>query len=207
MVRSSLLGKPSRIPLSAVFAFPEADSRGYRMNDQTEVAVFSDEDRGKLVNYFARVHYEPSTGIFTWAVSARGISAGKVAGSISIHGYRLIKLGRKPFRAGRLAWFLTHGEWPSGEIDHINGNKLDDRIANLRVVDRAGNSQNKGGAQKNNKSCGLLGVTWNKQHRRWQSKIMANGIRYHVGYFNDPHEASAAYMEAKSRLHIGGRSH
>ena len=53
----------------------------------------------------------------------------------------------------------------------------------------------------------LLGVTWNKQHQRWQSKIMANKMRHHVGYFDTPEEAHAAYMAAKSRLHIGGRSH
>lgn len=159
------------------------------------------------MNYYERIHYEALTGAFTWAVSAPGISAGKRAGSISKYGYRVIKLGRRQIRACRLAWFLTHGRWPNGEIDHINGNRLDDRLSNLRVVDRAGNSQNKAGAQVNNFSCGLLGTTWNKQHQRWQAKIMANKVRHHVGYFDSPEEAHAAYMAAKARLHIGGRSH
>ena len=159
------------------------------------------------MNYRDRIHYDPATGVFTWAVSAPGVTAGKPAGSVSVYGYRVIRLARKSIRACRLAWFLSHGVWPNGEIDHINGNRLDDRLENLRVVDRAGNSQNKGGAQANNLSCGLLGVTWNKQHQRWQAKLMAHKVRHHVGYFDTPEEAHAAYMAAKARLHIGGRSH
>lgn len=62
-------------------------------------------------------------------------------------------------------------------------------------------------AQANNHSCGLRGVTWNKQHRRWQSKLMANKVVYHVGYFRTPEEAHEAYMRLKARLHLGGRSH
>lgn len=159
------------------------------------------------MNYYDRIHYNPATGVFSWAVSAPGITAGKIAGSVSVHGYRVIRLGKKSIRACRLAWFVSKGVWPNGEIDHINGDRLDDRLENLRVVDRAGNSQNKCGAQANNRSCGLLGVTWNKQHQRWQAKIMANKVRHHVGYFDNPEEAHTAYIAAKARLHIGGRSH
>lgn len=159
------------------------------------------------MNIFERLSYDAATGAFTWAAPGRGISAGKAAGCVSAHGYRLIRLGRKSFRACRLAWFLVHGQWPAGEIDHINGIRLDDRIENLRVVDRAGNSQNKRGAQANNKSCRLLGVTWNKQHERWQAKITARKVRHHVGYFSTATEAHAAYMAEKARLHIGGCRH
>ena len=72
---------------------------------------------------------------------------------------------------------------------------------NLRLADRSANMQNKRAAMSNNKSCGLLGVTWNKQHRRWQSKLMANKKRYHVGYFETAEQAHAAYLLAKRRLH------
>lgn len=159
------------------------------------------------MNFYERINYNPATGQFTWAVSAPGIRAGKRAGAVSVYGYRVIKVGGRQVRACRLAWFLTHSEWPVAEIDHIDGDRLNDRIENLRVVDRAANSQNKGGAQRNNRSCGLLGVTWNKQHKRWQAKITARKARHHIGYFNSPEKAHAAYMEAKARLHIGGRGH
>lgn len=155
------------------------------------------------MNYYERIRYDAATGSFVWAMSAPGISAGKPAGSVSKNGYRVVKIGRKQVRAGRLAWFLSHGQWPAGEIDHINGDRLDDRLANLRVVDRAGNSQNKRCAQANNRSCGLLGVTWNKQHQRWQAKIMANKVRHHVGLFDTAQAAHAAYLQKKRQLHAG----
>ena len=99
---------------------------------------------------------------------------------------------------------MVHGHWPDGEVDHINGDKLDNRLENLRVVDRAGNSQNRRKAHRDHRSCGLQGVTWNKQHKRWQAKIMANKVRYHLGYHDDPTIAHQAYLEAKARLHING---
>jgi hypothetical protein len=158
------------------------------------------------MNYFDRISYNPASGLFMWVVSAPGIRAGKLAGSVSSHGYLIIKLGRKQYRANRLAWFLTHGEWPGGEVDHIDGDPLNNRLNNLRVVDRAGNSQNRRKAHRDNAS-GLLGATWNKQHKRWQAKLVANKVRHHLGYFDTPEEAHAAYMAAKASLHIGGCRH
>lgn len=156
---------------------------------------------------FDRINYNPETGVFRWAVSGRGISRGAIAGSKTQHGYWQIKLCFKAYRAHRLAWFLHYGVWPIGEIDHINGDPLDNRIANLRVVDRAGNSQNRWRAHRDHASCGLLGVTWNRQHQRWQAKLQANKKRHHVGYFDNPDAAHRAYLEAKSRLHIAGGRH
>lgn len=149
------------------------------------------------------VHYNAITGVFTWAYGRRGVSRGAIAGSLGFDGYWRIKINRKVYAAHRLAWFLTHGQWPSVEIDHINGNKLDNRIVNLRQADRSVNSQNKRTAQANNLSCGLLGVTWNKQHLRWQSKLMVKKKAVHVGYFDSPEEAHAAYIAKKRELHAG----
>lgn len=159
------------------------------------------------MNYYERISYNPASGLFMWVVSAPGIRAGKLAGSVTRHGYQVIKLGRKPYRAHRLAWFLSYGVWPHGEVDHIDGDPLNNRLHNLRVVDRAGNSQNQRRAHRDNKSCGLLGVTWNKQHGKWQAKLQANKVRHHIGYFDDPGEAHKAYMDAKAVRHIGGCRH
>ena len=155
------------------------------------------------MNYFETIKYDPGTGIFTWAIGRRGCSLGARAGSVTADGYLVIKLGRTPIRAHRLAWRISTGEWPDRAIDHINGDRLDNRIANLRAVDHSINMQNKRSAMVNNKSCGLLGVTWNKQHKRWQSKLVVGRRRYHVGYFSDPHVAHLAYVEAKRKLHPG----
>lgn len=155
------------------------------------------------MNYFDRIHYDPVTGQFTWAISARGVVKGKPAGTIDREGYRVVKLGRKPYRAGRLAWFLVHGAWPIGSIDHINGNRADDRLCNLRDVPHELNMQNKRVAMRNNRSCGLLGVTWNKQHHRWQSKLMVNKVFHHVGLFDSAEEAHEAYVLKKRQLQPG----
>lgn len=163
------------------------------------------ESKGEQgVNYYERISYNPENGEFRWAISDRGIAKGRLAGCVSRAGYLVIKVNRKQVRANRLAIFLSNGEWPAGEVDHINGDKLDNRLENLRVTDRAGNSQNRRKAHRDHHSCGLQGVAWNKQHRRWQAKIMANKVRYHIGYYNDPAVAHQAYLEAKSRLHING---
>lgn len=156
-----------------------------------------------VAKHFKEVRYDPVSGLLYWAYSRRGARIGDVAGSLTSEGYRQVQIKRKVYNAHRLSWAIFYGVWPSGEIDHINGAKDDNRIENLRDVDRCVNAQNKRSAQINNKSCGLLGVTWNKQHKKWQSKIMVNKKMRHVGYFLNPDDAHMAYLEMKRDLHAG----
>lgn len=155
------------------------------------------------MSYFDRIHYCPETGVFIWVKPGRGVQVGAVAGTRSSDGYWQIKLGRKAYRAHRLAWFLSQGVWPDGLIDHRNGNPLDNRLVNLRVVTHGMNMQNKRVAMVNNKSSGLLGVTWNVQHEKWQATVMASKKRHFLGYFDCPEVAHAVYLEAKRRLQPG----
>ena len=157
------------------------------------------------MNYYDRIAYDPIAGSFTWAKAGKGIVVGKQAGYVDAEGYRSIRIGYKHVRAARLAWFLVYGVWPDGEIDHINRDRLDNRLVNLRVVSRAENAQNI--SAHRDSSTGLQGIAWNKQHKRWQAKLMANKVRHHLGYFSTPEAAHAAYLDAKSRLHIGGGGH
>lgn len=85
------------------------------------------------------------------------------------------------------------------EVDHIDGNGLNNQRANLRVCTRTQNRQNVG-AMKNNKS-GYKGVTLHKVTGKWLAQIRANGKHYHLGLFTDPKEASAAYIEACEKYH------
>lgn len=164
--------------------------------------VFMDDER-TIVDGFKRISYSSETGELTWAIAGRGIKIGRVAGFITSEGYRTIKLNRVAYPAHRLAWFIYYGVWPLGYIDHINGIRSDNRIENLRDGDHSLNMQNKRNAMSNNKSCGFLGVTWNKQHSRWQSKIMVNKKPHHVGYFDAPEDAHQAYLLKKRQLHAG----
>jgi hypothetical protein len=91
---------------------------------------------------------------------------------------------------------------PAGrEIDHINGNGLDNRRSNLRVVTRSENMQNQRKARADNKSSGLLGVSWHKPGRNWTAQITIAGKRTHLGIFDTSSEAHAAYLSAKRNLH------
>lgn len=147
------------------------------------------------------LHYDPDTGVFTWRVSRGGMAqAGSVAGTTHPQGYLRITVDRRLYLAHRLAFFYTHGRWPTNEIDHVNCVRSDNRLINLREATRSENKQNSRCAQMNSKS-GLLGVCWDKRRGRWVAKITLDGNTMHLGYFDSSEEAHAAYLEAKARVH------
>ena len=146
--------------------------------------------------------YDPDTGIFRWRVNRGNVEAGAVAGSVKSDGYIRIKVNGMEFMAHRLAWLHFHGVWPEHHIDHINGVKAENRIANLRDVSRSMNLQNQTRPQKNSTS-GFLGVSLHKASKRWKAMIMVNGQSQHLGYFSSAEAAHAAYLAAKLRFHPG----
>jgi hypothetical protein len=146
--------------------------------------------------------YDAQTGVFTWKVrtsirTAVGMRAGGVGGP----GYWMISVDSKRYYGHRLAWLYVFGEWPKdGEIDHINGDRIDNRISNLREVSRSKNNENKREPLPNNKS-GYLGVF--RKRSRWTSRIRVNGKTHSLGGFDTPEAAHAAYLSAKRILHEG----
>lgn len=147
--------------------------------------------------------YDPATGIFTWK-AARGCAPnGSPAGTVTGHGYISIRVDGVCYLAHRLAWLLIHGEWPKGEVDHINGSRYDNRIENLRDVTRSLNQQNQTRAQSGNKT-GALGVSKADAKDRFRARIFTNGKQHHLGTFKTVEEASHAYVTAKRQLHQGG---
>lgn len=136
-----------------------------------------------------RLCYNPETGVFVFAAGSR---IGETAGYIKTDGYRLIWVDGKYRYAHRLAWLACHGTEPSGEIDHINGLRDDNRIANLRVVTRSQNMMNA--------DIGI-GCHWHSRQRRWQALIRAEGKRLFLGTFATKEEAKAAYELARQKLH------
>jgi uncharacterized protein YeaC (DUF1315 family) len=87
--------------------------------------------------------YDPETGNFLWKTSNFLRNAGDIAGYITARGYRKMRVGKHVYYAHRLAWLNEYGKWPDGEIDHINHNKQDNRIQNLRSTDKKGNARNR----------------------------------------------------------------
>lgn len=158
--------------------------------------------------------YDPSTGAFTWRARTEATFpnaklrhlwnrkfAGKPARN-SIHGYVGIRIEGRLYLAHRVAWVLVHGEWPNSRIDHINGDKSDNRMVNLREVSAAMNAENRRSARAGARS-GLLGVQWNDRLSKWQAAITVGGKRRHLGVFRSAPEAHEAYLAAKRHLHAG----
>ena len=149
------------------------------------------------------------TGILTWEPRRApcGSFNGRYAGNeaftcVERKGYKTGCILGYHMKAHRIAWALHYDEWPEDQIDHINGNPSDNRIENLRIVNNKKNCRNQS-TPKNNTS-GYIGVTWSKQMGLWQAKYKVNYKNIHVGYFNNPQDASTAVISAMalSGFHI-----
>lgn len=145
------------------------------------------------------LRYDPSTGNFWWREQARGRRLGQRAGRMA-SGYVQIHLDKKRYQAHWLVWFYHNGTWPTDEVDHINGNKLDNRIENLRLATRCENRQNHK-MMKNNTS-GFRGVHWSKKEGKWIASICIAGTQKRLGAFTSPEEASECYLAAKKQEHL-----
>ena len=146
------------------------------------------------------LQYDPETGIFTWAISRKGCSIGTLAGNTNkVNGYQYICIDGYKHTSQRLAWVYVYGRLPNTEVDHINHNKLDNRISNLREVTRAENMQN---LQKARNSSGFIGLTFSRN--RWVPSIRINGKKKYLGVYKTPEEAHHAYVEAKRKFHPFG---
>jgi hypothetical protein len=137
------------------------------------------------------LHYDPETGVFTWRVRVGNRVPGDVAGIARPRGYYEVTVGGRVYRAHRLAWFYVHGEWPADQIDHVNGDPSDNRLANLRPAAR---SQNNANRKRCPNASGYKGVS--RDRTRWKAQICVDGQRFNLGYFGCPVEAHAAYVRA-----------
>lgn len=138
--------------------------------------------------------YSPETGLFTWVVSLgnKGLE-GAVAGYICAQGYRMICVDQREYRAARLAFFWMTGRWPDQFVDHIDGDRANDRWANLRP---ASFSQNAANAKRRHDQQHAKGVSQIKKTGRWVASIHLNNRKIHLGCFATSEAAAAAYAAA-----------
>jgi len=150
-----------------------------------------------------RVSYDPETGIFRWANPLRCKSwVGKEVGSWDLYGYKTLRIYKRSYKLHRLAWLYMTGEWPAGDIDHINGVRHDNRWANLRDVSRKSNLENSNRAGSHKVSDLPRGVAQAREGR-YSAHISHFNKTIYLGVFYTPEEAGAAYKTAKKLLHLG----
>lgn len=162
------------------------------------------------------LRYEPETGKLFWRQRTAGMFSD---GSISARGYAAIwnskyahkeaftskmnqgylhgSIFNSKFLAHRVIWALVHGDWPTDDIDHLNGVRTDNRLCNLRSVSRQTNRKNSARSIKN--KSGVTGVYWHKASSRWRACITVDGKSCHIGMFDDLHEAASARKAAEER--------
>ena len=157
---------------------------------------------GDFEKYNAIFEYHPDDGTFYWKVSPkRSTKIGSLAGGLGSKGYISLMYERKPICAHRMAWLLTYGRWPDGEIDHINGIRDDNRLCNLRDVPRRVNCTNK----KCHREGHSVGVSFrpakgNRRTAKWEAHIGIDGIYYFLGSYGAKAEAEAAYQKAQASV-------
>jgi hypothetical protein len=144
----------------------------------------------------SKLSYDPLSGELRWLRPKGGKARpGAIAGCWH-GGYRRVKIGPRSYMASRLAWLLHHGEWPGEdfEMDHINLNRSDDRMVNLRKATKNQNMQNVP-VRRN----GLKGASFKKGV--WRSRITHDGVHYLLGTYATEQEAHDAYVKAAKQLH------
>lgn len=123
-------------------------------------------------------------------------------GTYDADGYENVHFLGRTYRIHRIAWLLHYKKWPDNIIDHINGNRSDNKISNLRDATHSINAQNIKKAPAHS-STGFLGATLNKRSGKYAAQIVIAGKKTHLGYFATPEEAHQAYLKAKRKYHPG----
>lgn len=161
------------------------------------------------------LRYEPETGKLFWKERSRelagGISpdgwnnrlAGKEASWLTEQGYRRITFGKKSVGAHRVIWAMVHNCWPISPIDHIDGDRVNNRIENLRVVTVAENNRNC--KLRIDNTSGVSGVTFDKVNNKWRVEIRLDKKRIFLGSFSDKDDAIAKRLIASKSMPFSER--
>jgi hypothetical protein len=146
--------------------------------------------------------YDPESGQFTWLVQSGRSKVGAIAGAIGSHGYIAITYKGQKVLAHRLAWWWKNGGPVNGFVDHVNCNRLDNRLGNLRLVDRSTNNENIREAKGHNK-LGVLGVHYCKSTGKYRASLKCRGKFIELGRHETAEKAHQVYLAAKRKMHEG----
>jgi hypothetical protein len=157
-----------------------------------------------------RLRYEPETGKLFWLYCDEmprewqtRYSGHEAFTTVGGNGYCTGSVNKVTLYAHRVIWVLHSGEWPDGQIDHINGTRTDNRIKNLRVVSNEENSRNSAMSARN--TSGVVGVSWSKKRGMWRSEVVVNKATIILGYFNAIEDAAAIRADASRKYGFSER--
>lgn len=153
------------------------------------------------------LEYDTETGALFWkhrqesefpsirvAASWNTKNAGKEAGWVGRDGYRRITLGNRSHLAHRIIWLMVYGDWPEDQVDHIDQDRLNNCLSNLRSVSNAENAKNR--SLPTNNVSGVIGVSLSVESGKWRAEIKVHGRKHYLGTFNSKQDAVAARLAA-----------
>lgn len=144
--------------------------------------------------------YDESTGRLTWVASKSvRVKNGAEAGYVNARGYRAVSIAGRMVQAHRLIFLMQTGSWPAHQIDHINGNRADNRWSNLREATASQNHMNSGRSRNN--TSGVRGVTWDADRGKWMARVYHQDKQIKVGRFERLEDAKAAVTAARARIY------
>lgn len=135
-----------------------------------------------------RFLYDPETG------EILSLKRRRPLGCLGGSGYWRVKVGGALLQAHRVAMALTTGSWPAGQVDHIDGDRRNNRITNLRACSPKENSRN--AKRRVDNTSGLTGVSWTASRKKWRAFIRINGRNTYLGLFANKDEAARIYADA-----------
>ncbi len=146
------------------------------------------------------INYDKDSGILTWKKIYKHRK--RFGSAVNVYpdkaGYLVFVFNNKNYKTHRVAWFLYYGKWPN-QIDHINGNKKDNRVINLRNVTHTVNNFNK--KLRSNNTSKKTGINWCCRYKKWRARINVKGVTYFLGYFNLKKEAVRVRLDAEIKYY------
>lgn len=152
--------------------------------------------------------YDEDTGALRWRVLPATIRSnicfnnrvgGTSAGTVGSGGYLVVGIKRRYYLAHRLIWKIETGQDPGGVVDHIDGNKLNNRFSNLRLATHGQNIQNS--KLRVDNASGVKGVHWDVGHKKWRAVLTTNGNSVRIGRFDSIYAARNAIEHMRAEMH------